>query len=133
MTAKRNSDVSKAINPVKAKRSSVQTPAASIRHTHLQIKREGSQVEDESANENSSTLWQFRADVLPAQRQTFYCVCDVLIDEVQELLHANDGLVTAFVNQTPVLFSSLMFTVCACIFAGNGVHGARWLAASGKC
>lgn len=88
----KRSESKQATSAVKTKRGGLHTPVASIHATHLQIKREGATGHDE--DEEGRTLWQFRPDVLPEQRQTFYCVCDILVDEVQELLHSNDGQVS---------------------------------------
>ena len=36
-------------------------------------------------------LVKFNPNVLPPQRQFFYQLLDIEMDEVQELIHANDG------------------------------------------
>ena len=56
---------------------------------------------DISENENEDyknikieeTMYKFKADQLPSSRNVFYQICDIDDDEVQILVHSNDGQV----------------------------------------
>ena len=116
---------------VKMKRPGTHTPVASIHHTHLQhVKSEALDEIDDVSSGDGSVLWQFRAEVLPTQRQTFYCVCDILVDEVQELVHSNDGKVRAFRRRHDRVCHCVWSRAVALLFlrSGNFVLGARRLA-----
>ncbi len=36
-------------------------------------------------------MYKFKQDQLPSSRNVFYQICDIEDDEVQELVHSNDG------------------------------------------
>jgi hypothetical protein len=61
---------------------------------------------DLSENENEDyknikieeTMYKFKADQLPSSRNVFYQICDIEDDEVQVLVHSNDGQVRILKN-----------------------------------
>ena len=44
------------------------------------------------------TMYKFKADQLPSSRNVFYQICDIEDDEVQILVHSNDGQVRILKN-----------------------------------
>ena len=43
-------------------------------------------------------MYKFKADQLPSSRNVFYQICDIEDDEVQILVHSNDGQVRILKN-----------------------------------
>ncbi|RWS08232.1 general transcription factor 3C polypeptide 5-like protein [Dinothrombium tinctorium] len=48
-------------------------------------------AEDEKNEEKMFASFAFRPGIMPACRQQYYQLCDISVDQVQSLIHANDG------------------------------------------
>jgi hypothetical protein len=50
-------------------------------------------IEDYKNIKIEETMYKFKQDQLPSSRNVFYQICDIEDDEVQTLVHSNDGRV----------------------------------------
>ncbi|XP_074655257.1 general transcription factor 3C polypeptide 5-like isoform X2 [Tubulanus polymorphus] len=68
--------------------------APSIIQTKGTVGTASAEQPTDSSNDSDGKLmssFRFTTDIVPPCRQTFYQICDIEVEEIQEMLHGNDG------------------------------------------